>query len=127
MKFLRQERKLFDEVQAGFWKLYKAALRSAHDLAEERGAALDKDTPLHHRMSAQDMRHEVSKKARRCESVLSLPDWAEDKAHLAKVIEEAGDIINYAAFLIAHCGQLMADIKMMQSTPEVHPQPERKE
>jgi len=110
MKFLRQERKLFEEVQAEFWKLYKAALRSAHDLAEERGAALDRDTPLHHRMSAQDMRHEISKKARRCESVLSSDDWAGNPPALAKVIEEAGDIINYAAFLVAHCGQLMGDV-----------------
>jgi len=121
MKYLSKERELFESVQREFWALYKAALRTAHDLAEERGAALDKDTPLHHRMSAQDMRHEVSKKARRCESVLSVEHWESDEEALAKVIEEAGDIINYAAYLIAHCGQLMGDIP-----PGIHPQSGRK-
>jgi len=74
-----------------------------------KGESRDVGSPIHHRMSPEQILGLVQAKARRLDSTMSRPGWEREATELEKLIEESGDIATYASYISALCLMLLKE------------------
>lgn len=121
MLSMPEEQRLLERLQRTFDITYSSVLIQAKDIYLERAPLYDVETPVWHRVAWPDgYLHEVKKKWGRVENTLA---GGPDLAKWPKVREEALDMINYLAFMIAFGDMYFAsdqhDPEPAQGTPFV--------
>jgi len=109
MIYLQSEKEQFAETKAKFDAAYNYLLQELYNVYAAKGETRDALTPIHHRMSPENMVALAQAKLRRIETLVSQPDWENDKALREKVIEECGDVANYNLYIAALCLMLLKE------------------
>ncbi len=117
MNLSKNEKLWMSSLCEEFERHREAFLAKAQGIHAERAARLDVSTPPYMRMSAKGMLHEISKKARRLEETTDRPGWEDDARALAKISEEAADIVNYAVMLGATAMHLLSTETVCSTMP----------
>lgn len=107
MIYLERERKAFEETKREFEAAFTAALEDIFTRFKSKGALRDAGSPIHHRQTPSFQLGVIQAKCHRVNAALEQPGWEHDAKLRAVVIEEAGDIANYALYIAALC--LMLD------------------
>ena len=109
MIYLGSEKAEFSRTKAEFNGAYKHLLQEMYNVYEAKGETRDTQTPIHHRMAPVTMIALAQAKLRRVETIVSQPDWENDKTLCEKVIEECGDVANYSLYVAALCLMLLKE------------------
>lgn len=92
MRYLQQEKELFEHLKRQFCFIYSDQLRQMEAVFVDRGADRDGMTPIHHRQSPEGMLALAQAKCRRIERALATDNYD-------VIIEECTDVANYALFI----------------------------
>ena len=109
MIYLQNEKAQFAETKVKFDAAYNYLLQEMFNVYEAKGKTRDTQTPIHHRMAPVTMIALAQAKLRRVETIVSQPNWENDKTLCDKVIEECGDVANYSLYVAALCLMLLKE------------------